>query len=98
MFAALVFNYILTAISFQCTCRREWMGIVWWILSPLQFSLGWQTVFSIPSDAQYCLFKNAQYDLFLQLATTQELNKIKGEVRSVLGTIKPMNNCHACIN
>jgi len=64
----------------------------------LQFYLGWQTVFSIPSDAQYCLFKNTQYDLFLQLATTQELNKIKGEVKSVLGTIKPMNNCHACIN
>ncbi len=55
-------------------------------------------MFSIPSDAQHCLFKNAQYDLFLQLATTQESNKIKGEVKSVLGTIKPMNNYHACVN
>jgi hypothetical protein len=61
------------------------MGIVWWILSPLQFYLGWQTVFSIPSDAQYFLFKNAQYDLFLQLATTQELNKIKVEVKKCIG-------------
>ncbi len=55
-------------------------------------------MFFIPSDAQYCLFKKAQYDLFLQLATTQELNKIKGEIRSVLGIIKPMNSYHACIN
>jgi hypothetical protein len=42
-------------------------------------------VFSIPSDAQYFLFKNAQYDLFLQLATTQELNKIKVEVKKCIG-------------
>jgi hypothetical protein len=34
----------------------------------------------------------------LQLATTRELNEIKGEVRSVLGTIKPMNDYHAFIN